>query len=181
MHRNPNVTNSARPEHGTLARRKFGLMAPEEPAGDPDAAEPQVSRDSPGDTMGTGGTYRRETGTGERKRQRALLACSHLEDKDEERGTPEWQRALNVCSQQGGEVGGTPTLQRVLPACIHGMEGYTSARPRAPPACIQDMEEGGGHATQHRALPAHSQDIEGDTPNRQRAPPERIQGMGEGG
>ena len=54
----------SRPEHGALARREYGLLVPEELAGDPDAAGAQGSGDNPKDTIGAGGTDRRETGTG---------------------------------------------------------------------------------------------------------------------
>ena len=77
-------TNGTRPEHGALVRHEYGLLAPEEPAGDLAAAGPQGSRDSPGDTTGTGGTNGRETGMGEQDRQRALLARDHPEDEEEE-------------------------------------------------------------------------------------------------
>ena len=39
-HRHPDGTNSARTKHGALARRKYSLLAPEEPAGDPATVEP---------------------------------------------------------------------------------------------------------------------------------------------
>ena len=68
--------DGARPKHSALARREYGLLAPAEPAGNPAAAGPQGIRDSPNDTTGTGGTYRRETGAEERNRQRVLLASS---------------------------------------------------------------------------------------------------------
>ena len=80
-HRRP---NDARPEHGALARREYGLLAPKEPAGNPAAAEPQGSGDSPENTTCTGETDRRETRTGEQNRQCALLACGQMEDKDKE-------------------------------------------------------------------------------------------------
>ena len=40
-------TSGVRPEHGALARRKYGLLAPEEPAGDPAATGPQGSGENP--------------------------------------------------------------------------------------------------------------------------------------
>ena len=46
--------DGARTKHGTLARREYSLLAPKDPAGNPAAAEPQVSRDSPKNTTGTG-------------------------------------------------------------------------------------------------------------------------------
>ena len=76
--------DGARTKHGTLARREYSLLAPKEPTGNPAAAEPQVNGDSLKNTTGTGGTDGRETRTGERNGQRALLVCGQLEDKDEE-------------------------------------------------------------------------------------------------
>ena len=54
MHRHPDGANSARPKHGMLACHKYGLLVPEEPAGDPAAAEPQERGDGHDATMGTG-------------------------------------------------------------------------------------------------------------------------------
>ena len=61
--RHTDNSNGARPKHGALARRKYGLLAPEDPAGDPAAAGTQGSRDIPKDITKTGGTNRRDTGT----------------------------------------------------------------------------------------------------------------------
>ena len=77
--------NGARPEHGVLVRREYSLLAPEEPASNPDAVEPQDRRDGPKATMGTGGPDDRATDTGDQNRQRALLTCSQPEDADVER------------------------------------------------------------------------------------------------
>ena len=54
MHRHTEGANGARPEHGALARHKYGLMAPEDPAGDLAVADPQEYRDDHEATMGTG-------------------------------------------------------------------------------------------------------------------------------
>ena len=97
-HRHPGGANGARPEHGALARRKYGLLSLEDPAGDPAAVGPQDSRNIPEETLETGSTYGRETGTGGRNGETALLACSQPEDEAEERVPPERQRALNICS-----------------------------------------------------------------------------------
>ena len=51
----PDGPDSARHKHGALERRKYGLLVMEERAGDPAAAEIQVSRDGHKATMGTGG------------------------------------------------------------------------------------------------------------------------------
>ena len=58
-------TSGARPEHGTLARRKYDLLAPEEPAGNLAAAEPQDSEYSPEETIGKRVPDRKETDMGE--------------------------------------------------------------------------------------------------------------------
>ena len=68
MQRYPDRADGASPEHGSLARHEYGLLAPEEPTGDPDVAGPQGSRYRPEDTTETGGTNGRDTRTGERNR-----------------------------------------------------------------------------------------------------------------
>ena len=65
MNSNPNGADGARPEYGTLARRKYDLLAPEEPAGNLDAAEPQDSEYSPEETIGKRVPDRKETEIGE--------------------------------------------------------------------------------------------------------------------
>ena len=40
MHRSPNRADVARTKHGVLTRRGYGLLAPEDPAGNPANAEP---------------------------------------------------------------------------------------------------------------------------------------------
>ena len=52
--KHPNGADGARPEHNALARREYSLLAPEEPAGDPAAAELQEYGDGHETTMGTG-------------------------------------------------------------------------------------------------------------------------------
>ena len=56
MQRHPDGANGASPKLSALARRKYGLLAPEEPAGEPAAAGTQGSGDSPKDTTETGVT-----------------------------------------------------------------------------------------------------------------------------
>ena len=75
LHRNPDGADGANPEHGTLGRRKYGLLAPQDLAGDPAAADPQDSGDILEDSLETGRTDGRNTGTGERNGRLALLAC----------------------------------------------------------------------------------------------------------
>ena len=60
-----NGDDGARPKQGALVRRKYGLLAPYEPTGDPAAAGPYGSKKIPEDTTGTGGTNMREMGTWE--------------------------------------------------------------------------------------------------------------------
>ena len=138
-HRRPDGSNSARPEHVALACCKYGLLAPDEPEGDPAAAEPRDRGDGPDATIGTGGLDEREMETGYHNRQRAILACSHPKDANMERGPPKRQHALNECSHQGGEGGETLTQQRSLPAHSQGREEDTPTRQRAPQAWIQEM------------------------------------------
>ena len=128
-HRHPYGGDSARPNHGMLARCKYGLLVPEDTASKPDATEPQGSGDSTEDTLETGHPYGRETGIGERNGRRALIACGQPEDEAEERGPPKRQRTLNVCGHQGGGGGGVPpTQKRALPVCGQGMEGVIPTR-----------------------------------------------------
>ena len=94
--RHSDGANAARPKHGALAGREYSLLVLEDLAGDPDAAGPQGSGDSPEDTTGTGGNDGRETGTEERNEQRAPLACGQPEDKEEEQRPPKRQRAINT-------------------------------------------------------------------------------------
>ena len=82
--RHPEGTYGARPEHGKLARREYILLDPEDLTGNPAAAEPQGRREKPKDTTRTGDTDGRETGTGERNGQRALLVRGHPEGGEEE-------------------------------------------------------------------------------------------------
>ena len=79
--RHSDSTDGARPKHSALARREYSLLAPEEPAGDPDAAGSQGIGDIPEETTGTGGTNGKETGTGERNGQRAPLAHGQPDDE----------------------------------------------------------------------------------------------------
>ena len=44
-HRPPDSADGARTKHGALARREYGLLAPEEAAGNPASADPQGSGD----------------------------------------------------------------------------------------------------------------------------------------
>ena len=55
-HRHSDGADGARPEHGTLVRRKCGLLAPEELAGNQAKTEPQGSGDGPKDTSETWST-----------------------------------------------------------------------------------------------------------------------------
>ena len=142
MQRNSDSADDARPD-GVLERRKYGLLAPEELAGHPAAARPQGSGYSPEDIMGTGGTYGRKTGTGERNRQRVLFVCSHPENEGEEPGPPERKRALNACSHQGGEVGVPPTQQLALPARSQIMEGGTRPGSALPQRVARGWGKGG--------------------------------------
>ena len=105
-HRHPNRTKGARPEHGALSRRKYGLLAPYDPEDNPASAEPQELEDGQEAAMSTGVPDVRETG--DRNGQRTLLASSHPEDTGEEQRPPKRQRVLNACSHQRGGREGTP-------------------------------------------------------------------------
>ena len=88
MHSHSGGGDGARPKHGALARREYGLLPPEEPAGDPAAAEPQERRGGHEANMGTGGPEVTETDTGDINGKRALILCSHPEDSDEKQRPP---------------------------------------------------------------------------------------------
>ena len=105
MQRYPNGT---RTDHSALARPEYGLLALEDPAGDPDAAGPQGIEDSPEDTTGIGGTEGNETGTKEQNGQHTLLLRGYPEDEEAEQGPPEQQHMINVCSHQEDGGGGSP-------------------------------------------------------------------------
>ena len=59
MQRNSDGASGARPKHGALACRKYGLLVPEGPAGDLAVSGHQGSGYDPKETTGTGGTSRR--------------------------------------------------------------------------------------------------------------------------
>ena len=82
MQGHPDSADGDRTKHGALARRKYGLLAPEQPTGDPAAAEPQGSGYIPKDNMRTGGGNGREAGTEKRNRQRAFLTRGQSEDRE---------------------------------------------------------------------------------------------------
>ena len=71
MQRHSDGANSARPEHGALARHEYGLLALEGLEGNPATAGLQGSGDNPEDTAGIGDTDGVEKRTGERKKRRA--------------------------------------------------------------------------------------------------------------
>ena len=91
-------TDGTSPEHGALVRCKYGLLVPEEPAGNPATAGPQGIRDNPEDTTGKGKTDRKEMVAGGWNIQRAPLVRVQPEDKEEEQGPLERQPNLNACS-----------------------------------------------------------------------------------
>ena len=95
--RHTSGTNGFRPEHGALARRKYGLLVPTGTAVDPANTGYKGSGDGHEATRRTFDQAQRETEEGGRTRQRGMLG-----DEDKERRPPERSRALNTCSRQGG-------------------------------------------------------------------------------
>ena len=91
---------------------------PEDPVGNPAAAENQVSRDCHEATRGTKDQDEMGTETWDRTRQCALLACGMPEDSDKERRPPERQRPLNACSHQGEKVEGRSFTQQRAPSAL---------------------------------------------------------------
>ena len=153
-----------------------------EPAGNPAATELQERRDAHKATIGRGGPDMRDTETGDRNGQRALLECGQPENANDERRSSEMQSMLNMRDHHGEEGGGGPLTQQHAPTtCSQGIEGESPTRKCSPPARRQGMEEGGGSPIQQRALPTRSQGRAGDTPTRQRAILARNQGTKEGG
>ena len=143
--RHSDGADGARPEHSALACCEYGLLPPKDLKGDQAAARPQGS----GDTMRTGGTYRRETGMEEQNGHCMLLARSHPEEEEEERGPPEQERTLNTCSHLEG--GGA--LSSAHPLCAAG--GWRDTTPtiqEAPPVCSQGTEELGAPPEKQRVI-----------------------------
>ena len=99
--RHPDGADGASLKHSVLACCNYGLLAPEVLAGNPDSVEPQGSGDNPEDTMGAGGTDRRETGTGERNGQRAARQRARKRSEDPLKVSARLTRASNK-----GERGG---------------------------------------------------------------------------
>ena len=122
-HTHSDGADSARSEHGALARCKNSLLAPEELVGDLDSVEPQGSGESPKDTVETRRRYWKWTETGEQNGQRVLLTCGHPEDKAKKRGPSKWQQALNACSHQGGEGGEPPPRSARLLLAVREWRG----------------------------------------------------------
>ena len=83
--RHSNGFDGARPEHGALARHKYGLL---EQTVDPAAAGTQGSKDNAEDITGTRGNNGREKGTGERNGQHAPIVHGQPEEEEEHQGTP---------------------------------------------------------------------------------------------
>ena len=88
LHRHSNGAENARPKNGMQLRRKYGLLEPEEPTGDPAAAGTQVRGGGHGATSGVDGQGWGETETGDGTGQRALLVHGMLEDNNKDRRTP---------------------------------------------------------------------------------------------
>ena len=85
-------TDGTRPKHVS----EYSFLAPEEPVGNPAAAETQVHRDGHEATMGMGDQDERETEKGDQTRQRTPLARDITEDSDKERRPSKWQHMLNL-------------------------------------------------------------------------------------
>ena len=94
--------DSTSPEHGTLARRKYVLLAPTGTAVDPDDAGELGSGDGHKAIGGLAGQDGRETEEGDETRQRTLPVRGIRGASEEVWRTPEWLCALNACGRQGG-------------------------------------------------------------------------------
>ena len=82
LHRHSVSADGARPENGMQLRCEYGLLAPEEPAGDPDVAGTQVRRDGHRATRGTDDPGQRATDMGDGTGQSILLTHGMPEDDD---------------------------------------------------------------------------------------------------
>ena len=97
--------NGARPKNSMQSRRKYGILAPEEPVGDLATAGPWVRGSGHRATKGAAEQGRMDTETGDKTGQRALLARDMQEGGDEERIPNERSCTLNACANQGGGGG----------------------------------------------------------------------------
>ena len=88
--RQSNGTDGARPQNGMHLRRKYGLLAPEEPEGGQANAGTLARGDGHGVTRGTVAEGRMEIDTGFETGQHALLAhCGMQEGGNEEKIPPD--------------------------------------------------------------------------------------------
>ena len=103
MHKHPDDTDGAMSEHGALARRNYGLLAPEYPTVYPAVTEPQDYGDGPEATMGTGGPYEREIQKGEQNWKRAILVCGHWRTPTWRDNPPNGSARLTRAATKGGK------------------------------------------------------------------------------
>ena len=134
MHGHTNGADGAKPKHVALARREYGLLAPEKPAGDPAAIEPRDCRDDPKATMETGDEgierWRKETRTGSARSSCAASQRTLMRIEDPPNGIAR----LTNASIKGGR-GGTPLLA-VCASCAQPGQGggYPDQDARSPNA-----------------------------------------------
>ena len=112
--RNSDGTNGARPKHGALARRKYGLLVPAGTVVDP------YNVGDPGSEAGHGATEdqdgRELEEEGDKTQQRALPVRGNNGIGDEARGPPPNSRARLMCaSAKGGGEEGDPPPSSVYP------------------------------------------------------------------
>ena len=93
-------------------RRKYGVLAPEEPEGGQANRWTRARGDGHGATRGTAKEGRTETPTKDDTGQRALLARGMQENGDEAKRPPDRLHALNACSHPEGEGGGGTQTRR---------------------------------------------------------------------
>ena len=134
IHRNPHSADGARLDHGTLARREYSLLAPEETESDLAAAEPWDRRDVPNANIGIGCPDERAVERGDQNGQRALLACVQPEDADVERGTPNGSTRLTRASIKRVKGGDPSPSSARFSRAARGGKGDTPTRQNSPPA-----------------------------------------------
>ena len=101
LHRHPDGADGAKHKHIALARRKYRLLAPEEPEGNPTATKPQGRGYSPKKTTETG---RKDGKTGSTRSLRVASRRTKTRGEYSLNGS-----ARETCAEtRGGGRGGTP-------------------------------------------------------------------------
>ena len=126
-------TDGARPKHGGLVRREYGLLAPTGTAVDMDDTGDLGSEDGHEAIRGLDGKDKGETEEGGETQQRGVPVCGIRGARDEGQRPPKRSHTINACSRQGGgRREGPPTQQRAHTARSQVPGGDLQTRQRAP-------------------------------------------------